>query len=363
MEIKIISSQGHWRNGWLTTPQEIKRVSSILTQAGVKVSAVEVENVAQLELELDNIDSQTLIWGNAYYVNDGDKKAVWLNDYVQSRNLPLLGSSAQTLRNLLQKNDCQRILNNANLPIPAHVVITRAHLTNIPAVLEQSRVGFPMVLKPTAESGSVGVTMAKNMEEAVSSVEQILAEFPLSEVIAEAFLPSDDITCGFLRLGNQIMLLPTQYIVKSVAGKDNILSRKERLQEWDENDKIQPPVSNSHILKQLQLYVPEIVEALYIEDISRIDGRLDSEGQLRFFDSNGLPALDFPESVMNSQCFTCFPDYTQEDVYKGLIHTIVHNALLRYGMEVPQAFKDFNLFTMESKLVIKTQHESNLTLG
>ncbi|WP_299456576.1 hypothetical protein [uncultured Microscilla sp.] len=362
MKIKIISSKGHWRNGWLTAPEEVKRAANILQQAGVEVTSTEVENVAQLEQTLDNTPAQTMIWSNAYYVNNGDEKAVWLNDYIQARGLPLLGSNAQTLRNLLQKNDCQRILKEADVPIPTHLILTRSNLKEVSSLLSQSMVGFPMVLKPTAESGSVGVRMAATLEEAIDGVKQILADFPLSEVIAEAFLPSDDITCGFLRLGNQVMLLPTAYVVKSVAGKFNILSRKERLQEWSENDKIQPHISDQHILEQLQLYIPQVVETLNIEDISRIDGRLDDTGQLRIFDANGLPALDFPESVMNKQCFTCFPDYSQEEVYQALIHTIVHNALLRHEMEVPQAFKDHNLFTMTSQRIMKFD-EVSLALG
>jgi D-alanine-D-alanine ligase-like ATP-grasp enzyme len=353
MKIKIISSKGHWRNGWLTTPQELQRAVDILTQAGVEVTSVEVSNVTQLEYELDNVDSQTMIWSNAYYVNNGTEKAVWLNDYVQARNLPLVGSSAQTLRNVMQKNDCQQILGKANLPIPAHAVLTRANLDEISTILEQSEVEFPMVLKPTAEAGSVGVTLVKTMEEAVAKTQQILAEFPLSQVIAENFLPSEDITCGFLRLGDQVMLLATKYLVKSVPSKDNIMSRKERLQEWDEHDKVQPHVTEPEILTQLQRYIPQIIEVLKVEDISRIDGRLDATGQLRFFDVNGLPALDFPESAMNNQCFNCFPDYSKEEVSKALIHTIVYNALLRYGMDVPQAFKDLNMFTMESNRVMK----------
>lgn len=353
MKIKIISSKGHWRNGWLTTPQELQRTIDILTQAGIEVTSVEVDNVAQLEHELDNVDNQTMIWSNAYYVNNGNQKAVWLNDYVQARNLPLLGSSAQTLRNVMQKNDCQQILGNANLSIPAHVVLTRSNLANIASILEQSKVGFPMVLKPTAEAGSVGVVLVKTMEDAIKNTQQILAKFPLSEVIAETFLPSEDITCGFLRLGDQVMLLPTKYLVKSVSSKDNIMSRKERLQAWDEHDKVQPHVTEPEILTQLQRYIPQIIEVLNVEDISRIDGRLDATGQLRFFDVNGLPALDFPESAMNNQCFNCFPDYSKEEVSKALIHTIVYNALLRYGMPVPQAFKDLNMFTMESSRVMK----------
>lgn len=362
MKIKIISSKDHWRNGWLTTPDELQQAISILQKAGIEVSATEVESIPQLEQVLDQTADNTMIWGNAYYVNNGEGKIAWLNDYVQKRNLPLLGSGAQTLRNLLQKDVCQAILKEAELPIPKYMVITAEQASASKQLIGDSGIGFPMVLKPTAESGSVGITMANNLEEATRKAKQILADFPHSHVIAETFLPSDDITCGFLRLGDKVMLLPTSYIVKSVAGKRHILSRKERLQDWSEDDKIQPYITDKNIINQLQQHIPTIIEALNVQDISRIDGRLDTEGVLRFFDVNGLPALSFPDSVMIKQCFTCFPDYSPAEVFEALVYTIVYNALLRYNMEIPPLCKEHNLFVMHSNIVIKTKAES-IALG
>lgn len=254
----------------------------------------------------------------------------------------------------MQKNDCQQILGRANLPIPVHAVLTRLNLGKISTILEQSKVGVPMVLKPTVEAGSVGVALAKTMEEAIKNAQQILAKFPLSEVITETFLPSENITCGFLQLGDQVMFVVAyQVFSKSVLSKSNIMSLKERLQEWDEHDKVQPHVIEPETLMQFERYIPQIIEVLKIEDISCIDGCLDATGHLHFFDVNGLPALNLSESATNNQCFNCFSDYSKEKVSKALIHTIVYNALLIYGMKLPQAFKDSNMFTMQSNRVMK----------
>ncbi len=351
--IIIISSKGHWRNGWLTNSKRLQIAIDILEKAGVRVQSVEVENIEQLDKVLDNVSEDALIWSNAYYVNDGGDKIIWLNNYIQKRNLPLLGSNAQTLRNLLQKDVCQSILNEANIPIPRFTVIATAQGEAAEKIIAQSGIGFPMVLKPTAESGSVGIAMAISLEKATQIAKKILIDFPYSNVIIEQFLPSDDITCGFLQFGDEILLLPTSYIVQSVPGKYNILDRSNRLQKWDDKDKMQLPIRDEIILTQLRNHIPNIASALNIRDITRIDGRLDKNGTLLFFDVNGLPALDFPDSVMNKQCFTCFPDYSQEEVYKGLIYTIVANALMRYGMEVPLIMQAQNLFTMESEIAIK----------
>ena len=329
--------------------------TGVLRKAGMEVEATEVGSVPQLEKVLDEVSPDTLLWPNAYYVNAGGGKAVWLNDYIEERQLSFLGSSAKTLRTVLEKDACQAVLRENGLPIPAFMVITRENVSEMTQLLSESDIGFPLVLKPTAESGSVGVVMARHVEEAKWQARKILSDFPLSNVIIEEFLPSDDITCGFLQLGEEVMLLPTAYIVKSAAGKTNILSRKERLRPWDEEDKMQPYITDEGILDQLKTHIPAIAAALNIQSITRIDGRLDANGTLRFFDVNGLPALCFPEAVMVKQCFTCFPEHSQVEVFEGLIHTLVHHALLQYGVEAPEAMQRRNLFTMESSLVIKEE--------
>ena len=354
MKILFLNSRGHWRNGWLTSPEELQMATGVLRKAGMEVEATEVESVPQLEKVLDEISPDTLLWPNAYYVDAGAGKAVWLNDYIEERQLSFLGSSAKTLRTVLEKDACQAVLRENGLPIPSFTVISRENVSEMAQLLSESDIGFPLVLKPTAESGSVGVVMARHAEEAKWQARQILADFPLSNVIIEEFLPSDDITCGFLQLGEEVMLLPTAYIVKSAAGKTNILSRKERLRPWDEEDKMQPYITDEGILDQLKTHIPAIAAALNIQSITRIDGRLDKNGTLRFFDVNGLPALCFPEAVMVKQCLTCFPGYTPMQVFEGLIYTVVCQALLQYEAEAPDVIRKRNLFTMNSDIVVRS---------
>jgi len=353
MKILFLNSRSHWRNGWLTSPEELQIAVNVLRKAGMEVETTEVESIPQLEKVLDEVSSDTLIWPNAYYVDAGPGKVAWLNDYLEARQLPYLGSNAETLRTVLEKDACQALLQEKGLPIPDFTVITRENIEEVDALISQNIHSFPVVLKPTAESGSVGVRMARDIRQAGEYATQILEEFPHSNVIIEEFLPSDDITCGFIQLGGEAMLLPTAYIVKSVPGKTHILSRKERLRHWDGQDKIMPYVEDAAIHGQLKDSIPKIAAALGVWGITRVDGRLDKDGTLRFFDVNGLPALCFPEGLMVKQCFTCFPEYSPMEAFEGLIHTIVCHVLLAYGLEAPEAMRRHNLFTMESSMVIK----------
>ncbi len=354
MKILIISSKGHWVHGWFTSPSDLRIGVEVLKKAGFEVLTTEVEDLAQLNSTLDKISSDTLIWANAYFVNDGEK-LVWLNDCIEARNLPYVGSNAQTLKDVLKKGQCQSILKNHQIPIPDFCITGWHNILEIEDLIFENNIKIPCVLKPTTESGSIGVCKADNLDEAREHAYQILQDFPKSNVIIEDFLPSDDITCGYLEMGHSVLLLPTSYIVKSASGKNNILQRKERLRAWDDKDKMQPPVKDASILEQLKVEVPLIAKVLNIQGITRIDGRLDINGTLCFFDVNGLPALCFPEGVMVKQCFSCFPDYAKMEVYTGLLHTIVHNALMRNSFVVPRAAREHNLFTMRSEFAIKVK--------
>lgn len=362
MELIIICAKGHWQNGWFTNLEELNVAVNIIQKSGLSVKIAEIEYIDELNALLDKLSPYTLVWTNAYYVNKREGGVAWLNDEILKRSLSLVGSSGKTLKTVLQKDICQTKLQKEAIPIPEFGLIPSTQIKNAKRIIEESQIDFPIVLKPTAESGSLGVDKAENLEEAVNSVNKILLNFPHSNVIFEAFLPSDDITCGFFQLGEEVLLLPTKYIVKSADGKNHILARKQRLSKWDGEDKIQPYISTPQILQQLKTYIPQIIDILEVSDITRIDGRLDKHGQIRFFDVNGLPALSFPDSVIIEQCFSCFPDYNKEEVYEAIINTIIASALLRYNMEIPSQLQEHNLFKLESEFVIRTKaRQKNLS--
>ncbi len=347
MKIQIINSQGHWDNGWFLDTTSLKVVIEVFTKAGFLVQVDEVTNVQELNNVLDQVTPNTLVWSNAYYVNASNNQVIWLNDLIEQRGLPLIGSGATTLRQVLNKDECQSILDQANIPIPDHLVITAEQIENLEALIATSGIGFPMILKPTSESSSIGVVKAHHLSEAVDCAREILHRFPWSHLIIEEFIPGEEFTCGVVQLGDAMCLLPTYYEL------EDILDRETRLNAWNEGGKAQLIITNEQIKNQLKLYMSSVVQALNIQDMSRVDGRIDEHGTVRFFDVNGLPGLAFPRSISIKQCLACFPDYTPKEVYEALIYTLLHNTLLRYGLPVPLRLQEHHFFTLKSDLVVK----------
>ncbi len=351
MKIQIINSQGHWLNGWMTQPSSLKVVGDILKKSGFEVEATEVSNVAELQKTLENIQSNTLVWANAYWVNESKGKLHNLIKAIERYELPLIGSSLKTLTALLEKDTCQSKLKAAGIPTPSNVVLTQKDKNQVEEIIAGSGLNFPVVLKPTKESRSLGISLAHNFSEAVSTAKSILEKFPNGNLIIEEFLATDDITCGYLRMGDIEMILPSYNVVEGMNCKTEIFSQYHYT--LPPEGERQVCVKDASTLSQLETYLPAIVDLFGIQSVTRIDGRLDKNGVMNFFDINGLPGLNYPISALVKQCFTHFQGHRRAYIFECLIHTIIGDSLLRYNMPIKPMVWGRNLFNLESETVIR----------
>ncbi len=361
MKVKIINSKGHWKNGWISHYEDLEVMMAALERNGIEVSHVEVDSLAMLNKILSQSNPQELILPNAYYVDveKGSKEKAWLVDIIESYGLPVIGSDKTTLQNVLRKDVCQKILKSHGIPIPEFAVVKTTQLKEIADILRNSALSYPAVVKLTAESGSKGMTddsLVDNEKEATQQIHQMITTFR-SDVIIEDFLPSTDITVGYYAAPQgQTQLLTTYYAVEGKPGETSIMGQKERFMSWGDLKQM-TIVRDEHILSQVRNIVPEICKVLNIRGVTRVDGRLDSKGQLRIFDVNGFPALVFPESVQLKQASVCFSHLDEMEVYEALLNTIVMNAAQRYNIKIPKRLQEFNLFQL-SNLPQKTFHNT-----
>lgn len=353
MKIVILNSKGHWTNGWVTEPKFLQTVVGILEKSSFEVHSIEVENEVQLEMELDKISPDTLVWVNAYWIDKVQGEADWLNTYVEKRDLLLVGQSQRTLEALLCKDDTQVKMQNTGLPVPAHIVIRNSEVDKAKILIAEGMIDFPMVVKPTNESRSAGVKIVENMTEAIAHIDLVFERYPQGNIIIEEFLPSEDITCGYIELNGEALLLPTYLVVEGMNCESQVYSEDDYLRP---NSRIKHVcVSESSVLIQLEEYVPRIIDLFKIESITRVDTRANKNGELNFFDINGMPGLNFPESATIKQCFVHFSDYEKEYIFECLINTIVLDKLKRNNLNVPEEMETHNLFNLKSDTVIKVK--------
>lgn len=356
MKILIINSNGHWLNGWMTFPETQEIVINTLKNAGCIVDAVEVASLYELVSVLQNTAKDTLVWGNAYWVNGENGEEIGLTEQIEKYNLPMVGSDFQTLNLLLEKDSCQQQLKAGGIPIPNHMVIHNNDISNITERIANSNLVFPLVVKPTKESRSKGVTKVENLKEAVDVIQLISKNFPNGNIIIEEFLPTDDITCGYLQFGNEIIILPSYNTVKGMDCSTEVFGEKHY--EQSPSHFGQEIVVDNNTLIQLREILPNIVDLLGISGVTRIDGRLDANGTLKVFDINGMPGLNYPVSALIKQCFAHFPKYEKNYLFECLINTIIAENLREANLDIPMLMQEKNLFNLESETVIRTNYHA-----
>ncbi len=321
-----------------------------------EITVNEVSNIAELENLLDQLSSDTLVWTNAYYIDTENGGIEWLNRFVESRGFALFGSGAKVLEILLKKDVCQTKLNMHNIPVPSFDILSKNNADRVDAFFANCKIDFPLVLKPTAECLSFGICLVHNYKEAVEKGRAILSDYPASDLIVEEFLPNNDITCGYLELGNDILLMPNHFEYTNKPGEKHIYDNNERLI-IDNPNRQRKIVTEPDLRAQLETMIPRIVDVLGVRDITRIDGRQDKNGKLRYFDINGFPGLSGIGFIsgMITLTFLFYPNYPQAEVYQALINTALANALIRNKLPVPDVLNTNNLFTLKSDLVIRTK--------
>jgi len=98
MKILFINSQNFWLNGWLNTPDYLQYAIETMLEMGIEVSQKEVKNVQELKAILDHLPTDTLVWANAYYVSDDNGQPLWMQDIIESYDLPYVGTNAAGLQ-------------------------------------------------------------------------------------------------------------------------------------------------------------------------------------------------------------------------------------------------------------------------
>lgn len=350
MKILIINSKGHWTNGWAVTQESLAVIVDIIQRTGLAVSVIEVSSLQGLQKVLGKTGSDTLVWPNAYLVDTEPQKTSDLVSWIEKYQLPFIGSGYTTLQQLLHKNICQAKLKEADIPVPPHRIIEANEIKNTDFFILNDELSFPAIIKPSKQSRSNGVQLVNNREEAIQSIKTIFSRYPDNNVLIEAFLPGDDVTCGYFKLGDKKMLLPTYCAIEGLDCKKGVYS--EYHYTLPHTIESHPRVENTSVLNQLEEYMPRIVDLFSIYSNTRVDARLDSNGKLNFFDVNGMPGLNFPSSAVIKQAVTHFPRYGESFLFECLIYTIIGESLSRYNMPLPFIIKERNLFNLESQTII-----------
>lgn len=188
--------------------------------------------------------------------------------------IPYIGSGRLGSAVAMDKDLSKRLLRDAGIPTPPWLMAPAT------AGEVQERLGFPVVVKPSKQGSTVGLTVVREPD----GLEAAIAEAYRfdDEVMIERFVAGREITVPIL--GNET--LP--------AGE--IITKREI---FDYESKYQPGMAEEVFPADLtdeqaatvQRFALEAHRALKLAGFSRVDFRLDAEGTFWCFEANTLPGM------------------------------------------------------------------------
>jgi len=133
--------------------------------------------------------------------------------------LPYTGSGVMASSLAIDKVMTKRLWQWEGLPTPAHVLLRRNHGkdTDLQAVVK--KLGLPLIVKPSREGSSLGLTRVTEAAALAAAVERAAALDP--DVLCEQFIAGEEVTVPILGCGDQARTLPMIRIVAPGGNYDH----------------------------------------------------------------------------------------------------------------------------------------------
>ena len=256
--------------------------------------------------------------------------------------IPYSGSDPFTLSLCLHKARAKEFLTAYGIPnAPFLLIESSADLERLLSgnspLGQRPSAAAPVFLKPVQEGSSKGITeknLVHSERELVAQAHYLLDAYA-QPVIAEAFLPGAEFTCGVLGNGASARVLPLVGMnFDSLPGGALPIYGFEAKWIWDSADEpldiFECPAS---VAPQLRSAIEDVVlrayRALGCRDWSRIDVRLDAAGRPNIVEINPLPGI-----LPNPRDNSCLPKAARAAglSYDELIQCALGHAAERSGV-------------------------------
>jgi D-alanine-D-alanine ligase len=327
-KVLIITGPAGDAQGW----GDLKVTQSVcdaINANGKSAQIAFVENLDDFKKAVKN-NSYDIIWSALYHASSkadiiglSANNEAWLADYLDAWQIPYIGPNALTMKQLIQKYDTHRILDDHGVSVPYHVLVDMGD--------PLPQVAFPAFVKPSTESRSVGISddsVVNSPSDLQKQIDFVHTTFKQPALIEE-YLPGEEYTVLMLGNGGNQEFLPG--IVKVDAshyGKYPILRSDMR---GVGLTKIYRP--ETRVEEAVDL-CKQATDALNCWDHVRVDMRVDGSNRFKIIEVNGIPGLK-PIKSWSPQIYTLYhasPQGPDQD-YRNLIDAIVESGLTRNNLK------------------------------
>lgn len=164
-------------------------VAQALRDAGFTVSCIDVKDEKIDELDQRETDI-AFIALHGYFGEDGG-----VQQLLESKGIPYTGSGVSASKLAMDKLAAKKCFAETGLQVPDHVAVTEfQELSEIQH--EIMRLGLPVILKPTRNGSSIGISIVKDIAHLQMALKNAF-EFGY-EVLIEKYIKGRELTVGIL---------------------------------------------------------------------------------------------------------------------------------------------------------------------
>lgn len=195
--------------------------------------------------------------------------------FFELLGIPHTGSGVRGSSNAMDKDTAKRLCLAAGIPT-ADWIMAPADPSEV-----ESRLGYPLVVKPNKEGSTVGLTVVKS----VSGLADALAAAGKydDEVMLEKFIPGRELTVGIL--GDRALA------VGEIFPKRGEIFDYESKYQPGGAEEVFPADLTEEQTARLQDLGLRTHRALKLQDYSRVDFRMDLDGAIWVLEANTLPGM------------------------------------------------------------------------
>lgn len=329
MHITLVTGVAGAIQGWGDMPTT-RALANALNNCGKQTEILFVNELQELMRYLEETKSD-LIWSCLYHVCgtqdyiDIPIASQWVQEILEQKQIAYVGSSANSLKTMLDKHLTNQTLQASNLPVPDQWYVESGD------ELDDLQVRTPCIVKPCFGSESTGIdesSVVNSEQELRNKVTHILSNYS-QPVVIEEYLPGSEFTVLVLGNGDDCRLHSIENIVDNSCYQHYpIVTNQLKLKNGIAFRKPVP-----EIRRQAEHLAYTVACALDCRDHVRIDMRMDADGQLKVIDVNGIPGMNPQKSRSLVIQELYYPRYNRQENFSRLTNATVDSALDRYAIQ------------------------------
>lgn len=230
---------------------------------------------------------------------------------LENWNIPYTGCGLLASALAMDKVLCKAAYAAAGISTPPYRVLFRDDFSGDKLVEAADALGFPLVIKDPVGGSSIGMGIAKDIDEAGRIVNDLFKNSP--RLLCEKFIRGGEASCGYME-GLETPLPPTEMRMTTREYFDYDAKYNGECRE------VTPAEFSSELTSRIQTLAKKAHLAIGGAGYSRTDVRIDADGNLWALETNTLPGMT-PSSILPAEALAIGIDYS------SLIDKIIDTSL------------------------------------